>query len=126
MKTMTESRLLRIFIGETDKVGHTSLVERIIEAARKQGVAGATAWRGIMGYGRASTIHTTRLLDLGADLPVVIEIIDSDARIDAFLPRLHDLLTAAGCGGMVTTERVQTVRYTASAEGPLPGDRDAE
>ncbi|MBN1864586.1 MAG: DUF190 domain-containing protein [Victivallales bacterium] len=104
-------KLLRIFLGESDKMSHTVLYEVIVREARKMGLAGATAWRGVMGFGRTSRIRTARVLDLSADLPIVVEIVDKSERIDKFLPVLHDLFESAKCGGLVTIEDVQVFKY---------------
>ena len=106
-----DAKLLRIFIGESDKTGHMPLYEAIVKGAKAVGLAGATAWRGILGYGPNSRIRTTKILDLSSDMPVIIEITDEEAKINAFLPILHDLFEAANCGGLVTVERVQVIKY---------------
>ncbi|HSG05761.1 MAG TPA: DUF190 domain-containing protein, partial [Nitrospiria bacterium] len=85
MKLPSESELLRIFIGESDRHGSRPLHEAIVEAARKRGLAGATVLRGILGYGANSRIHTSKILRLSEDLPVVIEIVDQADKIEAFL-----------------------------------------
>jgi uncharacterized protein len=112
MELKGEAKLLRIFLGEADKVRHAALHEVIVREARAAGLAGATAWRGILGYGPTSRIRTARILDLSTDLPVIVEIVDREDKIDAVLPRLHDLFEAAGCGGLITIEKVQIIKYT--------------
>lgn len=116
MDLHAESQLLRIFLGETDKVDYTSLYEAIVLEARKLGMAGATVYRGIMGFGRTSRIRTARILDLSADLPIIIEIVDKHERITAFLPILHDLFDKGGCGGLVTIENVEVIKYVNAKE----------
>ncbi len=111
MELKGEAKLLRICIGESDKVGPVPLYEAIVREARKAGLAGATAWRGVLAYGPNSRIRTAKILDLSSDMPIVIEITDGEAKIDAFLPALHDLFEKANCGGLVTVERVQVIRY---------------
>ena len=111
-----EAKLLRIFLGETDKAHHSALHETIVKEARTAGLAGATAWRGFLGFGATSRLRTSRILDLSADLPVVIEIVDEAAKIDAFLPRLHDLFEASQCGGLITMEKVQIIKYVHGKE----------
>ena len=106
-----EAKLLRIFLGEGDKLGHKALYEVIILAARKANMAGATSWRGIMGFGPSSAIHSAKLLDLSGDLPVVVEIIDREEKIEAFLPRLDELFEESGCGGLVTIETATVLKY---------------
>jgi PII-like signaling protein len=78
MKTNSKAKLLRIFVGETDKHGHISVYEKIVTEARKNGLAGATVYRGIMGYGSNSRIHTAKVLRLSEDMPLVIEIVDTE------------------------------------------------
>jgi PII-like signaling protein len=105
----SEAQLLRIFIGESDKHGHRPLCEAIVEEARKRGMAGATVLRGVMGFGKASRIHTIKILRLSEDLPIVIEIVDKPERIAAFLPDLDNMVQ----DGLVTLESVQVVKYHA-------------
>ena len=111
MELTGEAKLLRIFIGESDKVQHQPLYEVIIREAKMAGLAGATAWRGIMAYGAASRIKTSKILDLSSDMPVIIEITDDEAKINAFLPALDHLFEAANSGGLVTMEKVQVIQY---------------
>src|ERR1700691_3519243 len=107
-----QSKLLRIFIGEIDKSGHTILYEAIVLAAKKQGIAGATVLRGIMSYGASSTIHTAKLIDISEDLPIVIEIIDTEEKINNFLPEINRLLDECGRGGLITIEEVNVLYYS--------------
>ncbi len=111
MELKDEARLLRIFLGESDKVQHSALYDVIVREARRLGLAGATVWRGVMGYGPTSRIRTARILDLSTDLPIIVEIADAHDKIERFLPVLHDLFEAAGCGGLVTVEKVTVIRY---------------
>jgi len=106
-----KAKLLRIFIGEMDKVAHVPLYEAIIREARAAGLAGATSWRGIMSFGPTSRIRSAKILDISADLPVVVEIVDEEERVDAFLPKLAELFKAACSGGLVTLEKVEVIRY---------------
>lgn len=116
MELKGEAKLLRIFVGESDKVHHLPLFEVIVREARSAGLAGATVLRGAMGYGSGSRIRTAKILDLSADLPVVVEVTDCEERVNAFLPTLDRLFAEAGCGGLVTIEKVQIIKY-------LPGGR---
>jgi PII-like signaling protein len=111
MELKGTAQLLRIFIGEADKLKHTPLHEVIVRDARARGLAGATVWRGILGFGPTSRIRTAKVLDLSTDLPIVVEIVDEESKIQAFLPVLHDLFEEAGCGGLVTIEKVQIIKY---------------
>jgi PII-like signaling protein len=109
MKLPETGVLLRIFIGESDKEpsGDRPLYEAIVRRAREAHLAGATVLRGPMGFGRHSRVHTAKLLDLSTDLPIVIEIVDSEEKVDAFLPTVDELVTE----GLVTLEAVRVVRY---------------
>ena len=105
-----EGYLLRIFIGESDKVGRKPLYEVIVLKAREAGLAGATVIRGVMGFGKNSILHTAKILRLSEDLPMVVEIVDSQQKVEAFLPTLDGLIA----DGLVTLERVKVVHYKAS------------
>lgn len=107
MTLPTESVLLRIFIGEADRHEGHPLHEAIVLKAREKGLAGATVFRGPMGFGATSRIHTAKILRLSGDLPVVIEIVDTQERIDAFLPLLDGMID----GGLVTLENVRVLHY---------------
>jgi PII-like signaling protein len=111
MELRGQSKLLRIYVGETDKVGHRLLYEAILLAARERGLAGCTVLKGIMSYGASSHIHLARLIELSEDLPVVIEIVDSDERIDAILPIINELFEKCGRGGLITVEKVDVLYY---------------
>ena len=111
MELKGTAKLLRIFTGEADKIRHTPLHEVIVREARAAGLAGATAWRGMLAYGPTSRIRTSKILDLSTDLPMITEIVDDERKIDAFLPKLHDLFEEADCGGLVTIEQVEIIRY---------------
>jgi uncharacterized protein len=111
MELKGTATLLRIFIGESDKVKHTPLHDVIVREARARGLAGATVLRGILGFGPTSRIRTSKVLDLSTDLPIIVEIVDEESRIEAFQPLLHDLFEQAGCGGLVTMEKVVIIKY---------------
>jgi len=108
-----EAVLLRIFIGESDRWEHKPLYEAIVLAARERHLGGATVLRGPMGYGKTSRLHTAKILNLSTDLPLVIEIVDSEASINAFLPILDKMIT----GGLVTLEKVKVLHYRGEAKG---------
>lgn len=108
-----EALLLRIFLGESDKYKGKLLYEAIVEAARQHKLAGATVLRGIMGYGINTTIHTFKLFALSEDMPVIIEIVDTSEKISAFMLIINDIIDQANTGIMITTEKVQVVKYTA-------------
>lgn len=112
-----EAMLLRIFIGETDRWHHQPLYEAIVLKARELHLAGATVLRGPMGFGKSSRLHTAKILRLSMDLPVVIEIVDTEAKINAFLPVLDEMMG----GGLVTLEKVKVIDYRADpAAEPSP------
>src|SRR5881398_1267892 len=102
-----DAMLLRIFIGESDRWHHQPLYEAIVLKARELRLAGATVLRGPMGFGKSSVLHTAKILRLSMDLPLVIEIVDTEEKIQAFLPALKEMMS----GGMVTLERVQVIEY---------------
>ena len=106
-----DATLLRIFLGEADKVGHKALYEVIVEEARSRGLAGATVLRGIHGFGLSARMRSSRILDLSSDLPVVVEIVDEATKIDDFLSTINDLLEEADSGGLVTVEKAHVIRY---------------
>src|SRR6266545_6282557 len=99
--------LLRIFIGESDRFEHKPLYEAIVLRARELELAGATVLRGPMGFGKSSHLHTAKILRLSMDLPIVIEIVDTAQKINAFLPVLDEMMG----GGLVTLERTKVIRY---------------
>src|SRR6478672_4896353 len=107
MQIPEEAMLLRIFIGESDRWEHGPLYEAIVLKAREKHLAGATVLRGPMGFGATSRIHTAKILRLSTDLPIVIEIVDSQEKIDAFLPELGQMIG----GGLVTLEKIQVIHY---------------
>jgi PII-like signaling protein len=107
MQIPKQALLLRIFIGEDDKDSGRPLYEAIVLKAREMHLAGATVLRGPMGFGHSSRLHTTKILRLSADLPLIIEIVDSEEKINAFVPVLDDLMTS----GLVTLEKVQVLQY---------------
>jgi PII-like signaling protein len=109
MKIPTDGKLLRIFIGEADRWRGKPLYEAIVEEARTRGLAGATVWKGFMGFGAHSRMHTAKILRLSQDLPILIEIVDAADKIEAFLPDLDRMVTE----GLVTLERAEVILYRA-------------
>lgn len=107
MQLPEDALLIRIFIGEEDRHDGRPLYEAIVLKARETGLAGATVLRGPMGFGQTSRLHTSKILQLSEDLPLVIEIVDSVERIDTFLPLLDPMMTS----GLVTLEKVRVLRY---------------
>jgi PII-like signaling protein len=98
---------LTIFIGESDRVGHTPLATEIVQRAHAAGLAGASVFRGVEGYGASNHIHTTRLLSLSDDLPVAVVVVDTDERVRSFLSDLDELITE----GLVILDDVEVVKY---------------
>ena len=113
MRLEGEGKLIRIFIGESDRWEGQPLYEAIVRRVREAGLAGATVLRGIEGYGAHSRIHTSRILRLSEDLPVVIEIVDRAERIDEVLPLLDEMISE----GLITIEKVQVLKYRPGPEG---------
>jgi PII-like signaling protein len=107
MQLPEDAVLLRIFIGEADRWQHKPLYEAIVLKAREMHLGGATVLRGPMGYGKSSRLHTAKILNLSTDLPLVIEIVDSEAMIAQFLPVIDEMIT----GGLVTMEKVKVLHY---------------
>jgi hypothetical protein len=107
MQIPKQALLLRIFIGEDDKFGGSPLYEAIVLRAREMHLAGATVLRGPMGFGASSRLHTAKILRLSEDLPLVIEIVDSEEKIDDFLPVLDRMMSS----GLITLEKVQVLQY---------------
>ncbi|RWO26618.1 DUF190 domain-containing protein [Mesorhizobium sp.] len=107
MKIPRQAQLLRIFIGENDRADGRPLYEAIVLKAREMQIAGATVLRGAMGFGHSSRLHTSKILRLSEDLPLVIEIVDDEEKIAAFLPVLETIMTS----GLITLEKVQVLQY---------------
>jgi hypothetical protein len=107
-----EAMLLRIFIGESDRWKHQPLYEALVLKAREMHLAGATVLRGTMGFGKSSRLHTSKILRLSLDLPLIIEIVDSEEKINSFLPILDEMMG----GGLVTLEKARVIDYRAGPE----------
>ena len=114
MQIPKQAVLLRIFIGENDRSNGKPLYEDIVLKAREQHLAGATVLRGAMGFGASSRLHTSKILRLSEDLPLVIEIVDSEEKINAFLPMLDGMMTNGS--GLITLEKVQVQQYGTKAQ----------
>ena len=111
MRALTgEQVMVRIFFGESDRWKHQPLEVALIERLRREGFAGATAFRGSAGFGANSVIHTTHILDLSSDLPVVVEVVDTEEHIERLLPILDEMID----DGLVTMEKVRVLRYKAA------------
>jgi uncharacterized protein len=109
-----DGQLLRIFIGESDRWGGLPLYEAIVQEARKRGLAGATVFRGFEGFGARSRIHTARILRLSEDLPIVVEIVDTEEKIQSFLPALDEMVKE----GLATVEKATVIFYRAGERPP--------
>lgn len=107
-KLVGENVLMRIFIGESDRYGRKPLYEALVELLRAEGFAGATVLRGLCGFGAHSVFHTQKLLDLSADLPLIVEVVDSQEKINAIMPRIDEMMG----GGMITLEKATVIRYS--------------
>jgi len=107
MKLPEEGMLLRIFVGETDQYKGKALYEQIVLKAREMNLAGATVVRGIMGFGADSRLHTAKLLRLSEDLPIIIEIVDTEEKLNGIIPFLDEVVTE----GLITLEKVRVIKY---------------
>ena len=114
MQIPHEAVLLRIFLGESDRWHHQPLYEALVLKARELHLAGATVLRGPMGFGKSSRMHTAKILRLSMDLPLVIEIVDAEEKINAFLPVLDEMMR----GGLVTLEKARVIDYRADVNPP--------
>lgn len=122
MEIPHDSTLLRIFIGESDRHGHLPLYEAIVLKAREMHLAGATVLRGAMGFGKSSRMHTSKILSLSGDLPLIIELVDSEEKINAFLPVLDTMMS----GGLITLEKARVIYYrTGETQAPWGPGRPA-
>jgi PII-like signaling protein len=112
MTQQQEMVLMRIFIGESDQFEHKPLYQALVELFREQGIAGATVIKGAMGYGGRSKVHSDRLLRLSSDLPVIVEVIDFEERINAVLPLIEDMFQ----GGLITMEKARVISFVDKSE----------
>jgi PII-like signaling protein len=112
MKIEGNGKLLRIFLGELDKYDGKPLYEVIVRKARELNLAGATVFRGLEGFGAKSVIHKAKFLELSEDLPILIEIVDSEDKIAEAIPVFDELITNADCGVLITIEKAEVIKYT--------------
>lgn len=112
-KLIGEHVLMRIFIGEGDRYEHRPLYEALVEMLRQEGFAGATVLRAVASFGAHNVYHTHKLLDLSADLPLVVEAVDTQEKVDAVMPRIDAMMS----GGMITLEKATVIRYAPKSEG---------
>ncbi len=111
MENHSEAKLLRIFIGESDKLKNIPLYEALVFEAKKEGLSGATVIKGIMGFGANSKISTSKLFTISQDLPLIVEIIDTDDKIQYFIKIVEHMFEESNSGGMITVEKAQIIRY---------------
>lgn len=114
MQIKGEAKLIRILVGESDLINKIPVYERIVMEARKAGLAGATVFKGIMGFGGRSRIHTNKILRLSEDMPLIIEIVDEVEKIEEFIPIVNEIFEKADCGGLITMEKVEILKYKAN------------
>jgi hypothetical protein len=112
-----EQLLVRIFFGDSDKWHHTPLDRALLERLRREGFAGATVFHGVAGFGASSVIHTSHLVDLSGDLPVVIEVVDDQEHIDKLVAILDEMITG---GALITMEAVRVIKYASGKRGSTP------
>jgi uncharacterized protein len=113
MKNLSEAKLLRIFIGESDKLGNIPLYEALVFQAKKEGLLGATVIKGIMGFGANSKISTAKLFTISQDLPLIVEIVDKEDRIKNFLKSVEQMFKESNSGGLITIEKAEILLYQA-------------
>jgi PII-like signaling protein len=111
MENNPDAKLLRVFLGESDKHRLQPLYETLVFEAKKQGLSGATVTRGIMGFGANSKIHSSKLFDISSDLPVIVEIVDSLEKINEFIKTVEQLFEESKSGGLITVEKAEVIRY---------------
>lgn len=111
MKLTEKTGILRIYVGESDKVHHRPLYEEIIYEARNNGIAGVTAFKGIMSFGASHSIHTMKIFALSTDMPVLIEIVDNIEALDEFAKKVNQLMDKSKKGGLITFQEVSVIRY---------------
>ena len=112
MELSRDSKLLRIFIGATDHIKHQPLYELIVFAAKENGLAGATVIKGIMSFGASTLVHTAKLFDISVDMPIVVEIIDHETKVNDFVGIVSGMIEEANCGGLITLEKAEVLYYT--------------
>ena len=118
MKLSGDGKLLRIFLGELDNLDHKPLHEAIVLRVREMGLAGATVLRGIQGFGADSRVmHTAKILRLSEDLPIIVEIVETEENIQKLIPVIDEMIGAAGCGAMMTIEKAEIIHYRPGDSG---------
>jgi uncharacterized protein len=111
MKIEGRAGILKIYVGESDKVQGRPLFEEIVFEARKAGMAGATVFKGIMSFGASHSVHTLKIFALSGDLPIAVEIVDTVEKLDKFASRVNELMDQSQKGGLITFQEVDVLRY---------------
>ena len=111
MQLTGQAVLLRVFVGEADRIDHVPVYEIIVKEARDNSIAGATVLRGIMSYGASTRIHTAQWIEISQDLPIVVEIVDMEEKINTFIPIINGIFEKSKRGGLITTEKVNVIFY---------------
>lgn len=111
MKISEKTGVLKIYVGESDRVKGRPLFEEIVFEARNRGIAGATVYKGIMSYGASHSVHTLKIFALSSDMPVVIELVDNVEKLDEFVVRANELMDESKKGGLITFEEISVLRY---------------
>ena len=111
MENNNDVKLLRIFVGESDKFEQKPLYESIVFEAKRQGLSGATVTRGVMGFGANSIVHSAKLFEISSDLPMIIEVVDTEEKVKAFVSFVEDLFEKSKSGGLITVEKAEVIRY---------------
>lgn len=111
MKTSEKNGVLKVYMGETDKIHGRLLFEEIVFEARKAGIAGATVTKGVMSFGASHSIHTQKIFALSGDLPVIVEIVDNIEKLDEFVKTINELMDQSKKGGLVTFQEIDVLRY---------------
>lgn len=111
MQLDPDAKLLRIFIGEIDKYEHRPLYEALLQEARRGHMAGCTVLRGILSFGASSIVHTAKLIEISQDLPIVVEVVDTEEKINGFVKKVSDMFETADCGGLITIEKATVLHY---------------
>jgi len=111
MKLSEKTGILKIYVGESDRVNGRPLFEEIVFEARNNGIAGATVFKGIMSYGASHSIHTLKIFALSSDMPVIIELVDNIEKLDSFVTKVQSIMDESKKGGLITFQEISVLRY---------------
>lgn len=117
MNILDEAKTLRIFLGEDDQLLHKNVYALIVAEARKAHLAGCSVYRGIMGFGKNSVLHSSKFMAVSEDIPVVIEIVDEQKKIEAFIPTVKKIFESSECGGLITIQPTEIIHVSSSKKG---------